>query len=435
MKNRRLSVLLALNVRLSISLIFIISLIISCSGEKESSIAHNQINVADAVGSGSILKLSDYASDIQYIPLETNEKSILGNIRDIAYEGGKIYVLDNNNVIKIFENSGKYLSTIDRSGRGPQEYNRISSFKPAAQDKGVYVLDNSGDLFLYDHDGLFIEKRSFPKKEGMRFSSFVFIDSCILTATHSMGVGMNAISVGNVDYDVFLFNNSLDTIAVKSFSQAGGIKTTMSGGQIASIEIFIKYIYLSEYGNQTSFLSHNLDTIFTVNKEGIFKDAYLLNYGKYRSSDQEPDASKPEAERESIEINPPFFETDKYLYLTFNFGANAPEKHEYETKGMNENFAPRTDVNVNAIFDKKSGKLMLLNRPAPDKRGFVEDIKGGLPFWPSYMSSKGELIAYSNALNLINAVESDSNSSSFIKELSAKLKEDDNPVVAVVKQK
>lgn len=95
----------------------------------------------------------------------------------------------------------------------------------------------------------------------------------------------------------------------------------------------------------------------------------------------------------------------------------------------------QTDANVNALFDKRSGKLILLNRPTPNTIGFVEDISGGLPFWPRYMGSQGELITYANTFDIIDAAELDNQNSSFIKELSTKIKEDDNPVVVIVKPK
>ena len=432
MKNRNVSIWVAQCLRLTLSSIFLFLLIFLYSCDNKSDIANNQINVEEVVGSGAVLKLSDYASDIQYIPLETNEKSILGNIRDIAYEAEKIYVLDNKNVIKLFDNTGKYLSTIDRSGRGPEEYNRIVSFVPAPHSNGVYIMDSSGDLFLYDQDGAFIEKKSLPKEEKIKVSSFLFMDTCILTAAYSMN--MKDLS-GNIDHNIFLYNNSLNIIDTKSFSQEGGIVTTMNGGAIASITISIRPIYVHKYANQARFLFDGDDTIYTVNKEGVFKDAYVFNYGKYRHNDQEPDLITPIAESKFIKISPPFFETENYLYLVFDFGENAPEKIESNSKSVNGNLMSQIDTRVNAVFDKKSGKLKLLNRPTPEKRGFVEDIKGGLPFWPAFMNSTGELISYSNAFDIIDTVESDSLSSSFIKGIAAKLTEDDNPVVVIVKPK
>lgn len=439
MKSRIVSIWFVQRLRLTLPLIFIPLLIYSCNSNKKRIIANNQIDVEQAVGSGAILNLSDYASDIQYIPLETNEESVLGAIRDIAYESNKIYVRDNNNVVKIFDNSGKYLSTINRSGRGPQEYNRIGSFRPAPQDKGVYILDNAGDLFLYEHDGTFIEKRSLPKEENMRFSSFAFIDNSIFVATHAMN--MSNLEAGNIDYNVFLLNDSLATISEKSFFQAEGVKTTMDGGKITSISIFIKNLYLHKYDNQVRFLFDSQDTILTVNREGVFKDAYLLNYGKYKESKEDKEMHTLGALKKSIQITPPFFETENHLYLKFDFGEYAPEKIVTEKKGV-EAFNgisgvmnAQTDANVNALFDKRSGKLILLNRPTPNTIGFVEDISGGLPFWPRYMGSQGELITYANTFDIIDAAELDNQNSSFIKELSTKIKEDDNPVVVIVKPK
>lgn len=417
--------------RLSLAIFFILPMMFSCSSNKEGTVSNNYIDVERAVGTGKILKLSDYASDIQYVPLETREESVLGTIRDISFEDNKFFVRDNNNVIKIFDKSGKYLSTIDRSGRGPQEYNGIVWFKPAPQAKGAYLLDRSGTLFLYEYDGTFIEKRTLPKEENMIFSSFAFIENNLFVATHSLD--FKNIAAGDIDYNVFLYDDSLSVINERSFSHNGAVQTKMDGTNIRSIAISIKNIYLHNYNNQIRFLFDSQDTILTVNKEGVFKDAYILNYGKYKDSENSPDFILGEVGK-YIKIAAPFFETDSYLYLRFDFGEYAPKKVVTEIR-INGEMIPKTDASVNALFNKQSGELILLNMPTPNKRGFVEDIKQGLPFWPRFMGANGELIAYINTFEILDAVESDNQCSTFISDFSATLKEDDNPVVVIVKPK
>ena len=414
MKNRNVSIWFIKRLSFALYLFFFSLLIFSCSSNKKSTTASNYIDVEKAVGSGEILNLSDYASDIEYIPLETNKMSVLGTIRDIAYRSNKIYVRDNNNVVKIFDNSGKYLSTIDRNGRGPEEYNSIGWSSPSPCGRGVYVLDSSGDLFLYDHNGLFVEKREFPKEEYMRFSSFTFLDSGFIAAAHALD--MSAISAGKIKHTLFLLDNSLNVIDKKSFFQEGGIKTTMDGDKIISISISIKNIYLHNYENQVRFLFNSQDTIHTVNREAVFKDAFVLNLGKYKDNEAAPD-HMPDNLSEFIKLSPPFFETDNHLYLQFDFGENAPEKVVTERLGINGEIIPTTDAIVNAIFNKQSGKLILLDRPSLNKKGFLEDIKGGHPFWPRFMGANGELMAYINAYEFDDAAE------------------DDNPVVVIVKPK
>ena len=77
----------------SIWLIFII-MVTSCSNKKDA-FTPNVIPVESEVGNYSILNLSDYVTDIQYIPLETNDESLVANIQQIIYENGKILLLDN----------------------------------------------------------------------------------------------------------------------------------------------------------------------------------------------------------------------------------------------------------------------------------------------------------------------------------------------------
>ena len=59
-------------------------------------------------------------------------------------------------------------------------------------------------------------------------------------------------------------------------------------------------------------------------------------------------------------------ESKNYLFFKFSFGNNAPEKFEYEQRSLNQGSwqtRKRMNVTVCSIFDKNTGKLILLNQP------------------------------------------------------------------------
>ncbi|OFY43579.1 MAG: hypothetical protein A2X18_06470 [Bacteroidetes bacterium GWF2_40_14] len=70
-----------------------ILLVPACSWDNNKK-AVNIIDLEASVGSGKIVNIGDIVSDIRYIPLETSDSSLLGNVTKINYENGQIYVFD-----------------------------------------------------------------------------------------------------------------------------------------------------------------------------------------------------------------------------------------------------------------------------------------------------------------------------------------------------
>ena len=63
------------------------------------------------------------------IPLETTEESIIGEINKLEIVHDTLYILDEDqNMIFLFDKTGKYITRIDDVGRGPQEYLGIADF-------------------------------------------------------------------------------------------------------------------------------------------------------------------------------------------------------------------------------------------------------------------------------------------------------------------
>ena len=48
------------------------------------------------------IKMSEHYSDINYIPLETNDNSLIGNISDIIKYKDRFYILDNDITQSVF---------------------------------------------------------------------------------------------------------------------------------------------------------------------------------------------------------------------------------------------------------------------------------------------------------------------------------------------
>jgi hypothetical protein len=118
--------------------------------------------------------------------------------------------------------------------------------------------------------------------------------------------------------------------------------------------------------------------------------------------------------------------------LSFNAGKYSPELYEYEVPSQGGEMRTRWDAKVCALFDKESGELIPLARPVEDKKGLVDDLGGGPPFWPNIAGSGGELIAIVNSFDFM---EEETMAGSKAREVAASIDENNNPVVVIAKLK
>lgn len=77
------------------------------------------------------------------IPLELTDSSLLGEIRLIDDTLGRLVVKDGNTIHTFDNQTGKFMSTINRQGEGPEEYVYISDIQISPKDSSIFVLDGA----------------------------------------------------------------------------------------------------------------------------------------------------------------------------------------------------------------------------------------------------------------------------------------------------
>lgn len=104
---------------------------------------------------------ADLFREINYLPLETNDSSLLSNApRQIICENDYLYITDINTEkeIYIYDLKGKFVRKINRLGEGPEEY--LGFLRMAVSKRGwVTVGDRiQSAIVTYDTNGNFISK-------------------------------------------------------------------------------------------------------------------------------------------------------------------------------------------------------------------------------------------------------------------------------------
>lgn len=100
------------------------------------------------------ISIFDLFSRVKILPLETTDSSLIAHIDRIELGTERLYILDRKqHQIFIFDRKGKFLTKINRKGRGPGEYSLIYDLKLNPYTGDLEVLDPMGKLLLFSAQG------------------------------------------------------------------------------------------------------------------------------------------------------------------------------------------------------------------------------------------------------------------------------------------
>ena len=185
-------------------------------------------------------KVSEFASSIEYIPLEDREECLLSNELNVVVAAQDVFVHDaKENKVFRFDKTGKFMNLMGKRGQGPGEYNRIFGIYADDSSKECFLLEPfSNRINVYDYNGTF--KRSIHVK---------------CAPTRMMKLGDNYVlnhSLMDVNkYELTLINSEGKTI--KQANQEGNQKVGLSfnfpvfytsGGNVFYKNHLSEYIYL-----------------------------------------------------------------------------------------------------------------------------------------------------------------------------------------------
>ena len=127
--------------------LFILQIVvISCATKQKETQSNPNLLVIDLddIKTKETVKASDFFKNPKSIILETNEKSLIGNIGQIYIDDDRIIIFDdskNLNVL-VFNSDGTFSHKIGELGRGAGEYISISDFTVDDKKDEIYLLDS-----------------------------------------------------------------------------------------------------------------------------------------------------------------------------------------------------------------------------------------------------------------------------------------------------
>ena len=387
----------------------------------------NIIPLASTVGKYRMLNLSDFATEVKYIPLETNDSALISYIFQISYENEKIFIRNASSLFNtdcyLFDINGKFCNKIGQKGQGPDDYISLSQ---AFLHEGSIYLTTDTKILIYNVDGLLIKKYYLSSNDipddyliGWRSMSPLDMDRFIMHPVSWKGSYPKAILLEADQSNLKIINEYPNYIALDK-----GI------GSVMTSEAGIMYNYKDDI---RSFRILN-DTIFTIGKDTIMKDAFIFEFGKYKTP---PSFVEGKYDQDYVNdakkyISPnAIYESSNHLFISFDFGNHAPEPIELK----NNQGGKYNDSRVCGVFDKLTGKLTLMKQPVRGRFGFKNDIDGGPVVWPHYISSNNELVSYISVEEFLYYYDKIDDPTPQMTEIAKKISSDDNQIVIIAKLK
>lgn len=354
-----------------------------------------------------IKNLSELASDIRYVPLQTTENSLMsGFSRKVVKAGDRFYIHCRQEIL-CFDSGGKFLFKLSNEGRGPQEYNFIDDFDISTDSRFLAVLSHSTILMFSISEEGFDYKSAVKLKEPMPFRMGIVPES------HNMFLAVAPWS-GTEPSLSLLVGPGGDTISFKPNFYKYTMNRTSNYQAINEMVVY-------SAGREVCFKEEFSDTVFSIDaKNNSFKPRIIFDsHGTLITAEMR-------GGNESYGTNTNYianvFETPRYVF----YWHGTKEKHN------------------RILFDKSTGTKSKLDMDNEAKSYVKEDIGGGPNFnvdFLNYYCSGGQLFSFVEAITLKKYVESDDfrnakvsdeHRKDDLKRTANSLKETDNPVLVVV---
>jgi len=423
-----------------VAYLIIAIMLVSCSTAKENE--NKVIDIAGALSNARVANLSEIAEDITYIPLQTTENSVVGEmfgvIRPMLFEKETFILFDNNKVFKLFDKDGNFKTTIDHNGRGPQEYAFPTKAGYNYNTGRLFVSDAVGDICEYTFDGDFVYRVKVPAEtENRRIGVSTFMTNGNYIC--SIGITEELDGTPPVDKSVLAYVYDKDSKVIGKIlnrdttSAVGKVKrgsTTVDGSVVQFVAVSARLLQTYSYQNKTRATISGENVIYNLNEQYQIDSIYIFNLGEY--------APTPETEsqmfNQDIEIINNIMtglESDNQIFLWLNLRGLYKKYLSPVTTGA----GTVATTMAYGYFDKKKGETVIMKEPSEGMRGFKDDLKGGPAFWPKSITSDGKyMVGYIDAIKFITYAE-DNDCPENIKKMAENIDENDNPIAILVKLK
>ncbi len=427
---------------LSIILLSLLLLTAGC-GQKSRDGGLPVIDVVGNLGTYRQIPMSELIEDVEYIPLETAPNFLIGRHDHVRVTTDYILV-GSFNYCYVFTREGKFISNIGHVGRGPGEYGMIAGV--AVDEERIYINDLYASILEYSWEGKYVRAIGKPTvHEGEYYQARA---GNIFPLGNDLFLGHIENDSGEEPHNWIIFDAT--GAIVKAFDNHIRInKDSFTSSVFASsIPVMMSgNIYVKERYN---------DTLYRLDRHRDHEPVFVFDIGKYTFPHDVHltfnGMDELQVQTISVNLNHVYnmtFSPDNiFFHLTIyeGTGIRTPQGNNIKEFIMGQEIEGNDSCNVLGLYDIGSGKTELLDRdPVTRLIGLVNDLDGGLSFWPKYYNeSEKVLVDVWNAYEMKEILTEeyfathparDPAAHARLRELLANLKEMDNPVIVIAKIK
>ena len=376
----------------------------SCKSKENQTI--KTIDVLSPAGP-EIKNLSEVATDIQYIPLETSPEALLRFVNFFKELNNKFYINTGREIL-CFNKSGKFLYKHNPQGRGPNEYFYLYDYD-IRLEKNLMIVLTRGKLYFYNEtDTGFALLNQLDLQLQPQYCDFLpDEDNILLSFTASTGINKYQSVCISPEGDTLFKRPNFYKFILKSKVQMGFTSDNIINKNDEIIRI-------------KGFLS---DTIFTINRDHKYNPYMVLNTGgKSMTSDF------------LANVPPPDMNSDTHPSAAFLYVSEVLEVERY----LFYKYSYQKGVTWGA-YDKSTGQ----SHPFDGKELLKDDISGGINIEPRF-ACNGIIYSWTDALKFKTHMSGDEFRNAEVKnpgrkaeleKLAESVKEDDNHLLIVITPK
>ena len=366
------------------------SMLLSCGGGKGE--AQKQ-KVSDGLWTFDVTKeyptkeiyIQDIA-DVDYIPLETND-SILWRGREVLYlDDDYIVGANRNNGVYFHDGKGKALNMFNKMGQGPKEYSDMYKVQYDKKSDEIYINDMF-KYYVYDKEGNF--KRSFQGIEDKLYSR---IEQFFILNEDEL-----------IQYN---YNNHYTRVS------------RLTGEHLGDIKLGVADSTTTLHFRKNNMIFNTIVSHFTKDKEGYIITSFSADTTYLLTSNLQ---LKPIGVR-----IPPVSSQDVPVFLLPV--KNTPRYYFMSTIKKEDSFPTKA-----YMMDKKTNQIYYLKDYFKNKDYIGLKVHLDM-FGPAVLANLPNNVCV-QSLNITKLCEAyeEGKLSGKLKDIAANLKEDDNPVLMIIK--
>lgn len=322
-------------------LLLLMLVVVSCSVKQDD---ENVIDIAEAMGNLSEKHfVQDFFSGISYVPLETDELSIIGKYPECIVTDNAILVASSYQNLKIFDRvEGKYIRDIGHVGTDPEGYAKDSwgkvNFWVDIAQESIYLLGWDNDFLVYRMNGSYKDRIQFGA-ECVLSQNYYIMDSGRIWGHNKLKLSSEMPSVFYVDkstkslVSIATWNQNLlpmdDVLSVSCLLGS----SVAYGGDLSIAEFAGERKYYTAINSPSLWKFSDMirlkqafnDTIYNVSENGLTPHL-ILELGKWHWSERQQLDVEGCDKKIAIDY---VLENGKYIYFHFHRGLYLEESQSY----------------------------------------------------------------------------------------------------------